>query len=370
MPMSSQPIALFTQNLEVGGAERVMLNLATALADLGHRVDLVLSSATGEFMNSVPANVRVVDLGVTSPIRAGKALRAYYRRENPRITISALNQPNVVTILAQKSSKVKAIVTIHSSLSQEAKNATSFRMRVMPLIVKSLYAKAEAIVAVSEGVAQDASQFLGIDRSKIRLIFNPIVSPESLKRATEPATHPWLVNKSCPVVVAAGRLMPPKDFPLLLNAFAKLPRSLGAKLIIFGEGDLRRELTQQISALGLNDSVSLPGFSKNVLAEIAKADLFVLSSKWEGLPSVLIEALGCGVPVVSTDCISGPREILQGGKYGPLVPVGDAEQLAKAIEKQLGPNPICAPSDAWQPFSFAAAAQQYLDLVEECLARS
>ena len=369
MPISTQPIALFTQNLEVGGAERVMLNLATALADLGHRVDLVLASAQGEFLNSVPANVRVIDLGVATPIRAGKALQAYYRKENPLITISALNQPNVVAILAQKRSKVKAIATIHTSLSQEAKNANSLRLRIMPYIVKALYAKADALVAVSEGVAQDACQFLGMDRSKIRLIFNPIVSPESLKRAAEPATHPWLTQKNGPVVVAAGRLMPPKDFALLLSAFSKLPKSLNARLIIFGEGDLRAELTQQIASLGLQESISLPGFSKNVLAEISKADLFVLSSKWEGLPSVLIEALGCGVPIVSTDCKSGPREILQGGKFGPLVPVGDADQLATAIERQLGPDPIRATSEAWEPFTFAAGAQQYLDLVEECLAR-
>jgi glycosyltransferase involved in cell wall biosynthesis len=216
-------------------------------------------------------------------------------------------------------------------------------------------------------VAQDLSTATGIPRERISTIYNPVVPPELLTRAKAPLEHPWFEPDSPPVLLGVGRLSAQKDFPTLLRAFARVRRLRPARLIILGEGKrpgYRPELLALARELGVGEDVQLPGFAENPYAYMARASVFVMSSAWEGLPSVLVEALACGCPVVSTDCPSGPREILQGGRYGRLVPVGDAEALAKAILATLD-----APPDGEMlrtrgaEFSVGASTQRYLDVL-------
>jgi glycosyltransferase involved in cell wall biosynthesis len=197
------------------------------------------------------------------------------------------------------------------------------------------YLKADCIVAVSEGVADDLVSEVGLPRSAIRVIYNPVVTPELAARAEEPLVHPWLVPGSAPVLLAAGRLSAQKDFPTLLRAFARVRAARPARLIILGEGELRAQLEAQAVALGLGEDVQFPGFVENPYAYMRRAGVFVLSSAWEGFGIVLVEAMACGAPVVSTDCPVGPAEILEGGRYGPLVPIGDDGALAHAILSAL-----------------------------------
>ena len=204
-------------------------------------------------------------------------------------------------------------------------------------MAKYTYKFSDEIVAVSEGVADDLSKVIGIERGKIEVIYNPVVSKELIQKSNEPVNHPWFLSDT-PVILSVGNLRPQKNFGLLLKSFKSLLREEDAKLIIAGEGPQREYLEKQVQNLNLDDDVELPGYVENVYSYMSCADLFTLSSNREGLPTVLIEALACGCPVVSTDCPSGPREVLKNGKYGKLVPVGDSYQLTKAMKSSLANN--------------------------------
>jgi glycosyltransferase involved in cell wall biosynthesis len=197
------------------------------------------------------------------------------------------------------------------------------------------------------------------------VIHNPVVTPELFRQVREPVDHPWFAAGMPPVVLAVGRLTWEKDFPTLIRAFAAVRRQRDARLLILGEGPERDALAALVAQLGLERDVQLPGWARNPHAFMARAGVFVLSSVSEGLPTVLIEALAAAVPVVATDCVSGPREILQDGRLGPLVPPGDPDALATAIHRQLAePRPAEA-QDGWHSFSIDVATEGYLRLLSD-----
>ncbi len=219
-------------------------------------------------------------------------------------------------------------------------------------------------MAVSRGAADDLARTLGIPRERVEVVYNPVITPAILARAKMALDHPWFAPGQPPVIIGVGRLTRQKDFPTLIRAFAEVRRQRSARLIILGEGEERAALEALIAELGVGDDVSLPGFHENAMAYMARAALFVLSSAWEGLPTVLIEALAAGTRVVSTDCPSGPREILQGGRLGALVPVGDSGALARAMTDALDRASETVPFDALTPFTRDAAVDNYLRLIE------
>jgi glycosyltransferase involved in cell wall biosynthesis len=235
----------------------------------------------------------------------------------------------------------------------------------MPHLVRRFYPWADGIVAVSKGVADNLSEMTGFPRERITVIYNPIVTPELQEQVQTSLTHPWLESNQPPVVLAAGRLRPQKDFATLIQAFALVRRKQCARLLILGEGPERPALETLIKNLGLEQDARLLGFVANPYPFMRRASLFVLSSKWEGLPGVLIEAMYCGVPLVSTNCPSGPQEILQDGKYGQLVPVGDATALARAIEMALTGGVPRPPRESWLPFELKTVVKQYLEVLGE-----
>lgn len=218
----------------------------------------------------------------------------------------------------------------------------------------------------------DLKRVLRFDFPKFRMIYNPIVDEDLFKKANEPISHPFFVDGNFPVVLAVGRLCVQKDFPTLLLAFALVRKELRCRLLILGDGEKRQELLDLAQKLGITEDLDMPGFVKNPYKYIKRASVFVLSSRWEGLPTVLAEAMACGCPVVSTDCPSGPAEILEGGKYGLLVPPGDPGKLAEAILKilrdkdlaqELREKGIVRAMD----FTVDKAVKSYVALVEECL---
>lgn len=233
----------------------------------------------------------------------------------------------------------------------------------MPRLIKRFYPWADEVVSVSRGTATDLARTAGVASDRIEVIFNPIVTPELREMAAAPLDHPWFKAGQPPVVVSVGRFSQQKDFGTLLRAFSLVLERLPARLLILGEGPERSSLEALVSELGLDGSVDLPGWIRNPYPYMRRADAFVLSSRWEGLPSVLIEALYCGVPIVSTDCPSGPDEILDGGKHGLLVPVGDTEALARGIVVALsGDVPRPTPA-SWQPYEQETVVRRYLEIL-------
>jgi len=325
-------VIVLLQNLAGGGAERVLLTLASALARTGMTVKLVLVRAEGPYLNDVPPELRPNILG---PQRTRQVLPALVRRlrlERPRWLITALTHVNLIGIAARRiaMSGTRILVTEHNRITTDQPvPGGCLARRLMPFV----YPLADEIVAVSKGVCQDLVRAAHLPSARVRVVHNPVDCRRIAKLASEVAPHPWLVDGGPPVLVGIGRLLPQKDFATLLRAFALLRSHQPGRLVILGEGPEREHLLALASELGVARDVLLPGFVANPFAWLGRASLFVLSSAWEGLPTVLIEALACGTPVVATDCPHGPREILE--DLGLLVPVGDANAMEKAMRRML-----------------------------------
>lgn len=228
-----------------------------------------------------------------------------------------------------------------------------------------VYSWADGIAPVSQGVADDLTQIAGHPLERMQIISNPVVTPELLEKANEPVNHSWFAAGEPPVILGVGRLNVQKDFPTLIRAFALIQQHLPARLMILGEGEERPQLEAMIDQLGLAKVATLPGFVSNPYAFMSKASVFVLSSAYEGLPTVLIEAMAVGTPVVSTDCPSGQRKFLEFGRYGRLVPVGDIKALAQAIIITLTSlTDIEALRQQGRSFSLEASVNSYLKLLD------
>lgn len=330
--MSSKHIAFFLSELHGGGAQRVTINLIKALSERGLKVDLVLAKAEGAYLDQIPPQTRLIDLQAATLLRSFPKLVSYLKQNEPEYLIAGLHGASLLAIWSKSFTNVrtKIAVVIHNTFSVEAKSYKSLRRRIIPSLVNYLYPKADLLIAVSQGVAQSMADALDLPTSQIKVIYNPVVTSELKQKAKASTTHPFF-STPYPVILGVGRLTLAKDFATLIRAFAKVRQKQEAKLCILGEGEDRKDLEALIKKLNLESDVSLPGFVNDPYAYMSQATLFVLSSLWEGLPTVLIEAMACGTNVVATDCPSGPREILAGGKYGKLVATQDSEALANAI---------------------------------------
>lgn len=330
----SARIAWFLPSLRGGGAETNAVRLAGGLAAEGVGVDLVIAEPGGELRSAVPPTVRVIDLMCRRVVTALPALAEHLSREQPAALLSSMSHANVVALGAKRLAGVstRVVVTEHIPPSQGWPRAPRpIIRRIVPALVRTAYRYADTVVAVSEGVKSDLCATLGLPAEEIRVIYNPVVSPQMLSRAREPVSHPWLEDTSVPLLLGVGRLKPQKDFLGLLEALALARRTRPMRLLILGEGPERPRLEARVMELGLENCVDMPGFVSNPFAYMARAALFVLSSRWEGLPTVLIEAMALGCPVVSTNCPSGPSEILEDGLHAPLVPIAEPAALASAI---------------------------------------
>jgi glycosyltransferase involved in cell wall biosynthesis len=306
----------------------------------------------------------LIDLKAPRVLLGLPALVRYLRRERPAALLSVLHA-NLVALWGKRLAGIpmRVVLAEHNTLSSVSQGMRDIRWRLYPLPARVFYPWADRIIAVSTGVADDLASMIRIPRERIQVVYNPIVTPELREKSSAPVEHPWFQKGEPPVVLAVGRLTKQKAFDVLLQAFAKATRNCTARLMILGEGEERLKLEALVKDLGLAGVVSLPGFLPNPYAFMAHAAVFVLSSRWEGLPTVMVEALAVGLPIISTDCPSGPREILSDGKFGQLVPVEDPEALAQAIEMTLGGNGLRPPKDCWAPYELEHVVDQYINVL-------
>lgn len=362
-------IALFIPNFMGGGAERVTAALANGFVVRGYQTDMVLIDKVGPYLADLHPTVRVIDLHKKTVRNSILPLARYLCSQKPDFLLSNLDYANVGALLARRLARVatRVIPIVHMTHSQAAAHNRDIHNTIVRTAIRWTYPWADAIVAVSKGAAEDMIKYSHVPRSLVRVIYNPVITPKLQSLAREPIDHPWFAEGKPPVVLAIGRLTAQKDFSTLLQAFARLSQKKNCRLLIFGEGEDRNYLEQIIRNLGLTNEIALPGFVKNPYAYLARASVFVLSSAWEGLSMVLIEALALGVPLVSTDCPSGPTEIIRGGKYGRLVPAGDAQAMGDAIQMALTePNPT-VPPEVLQPFTLDVALDKYENLITELI---
>jgi glycosyltransferase involved in cell wall biosynthesis len=356
-------ITMILPSLSGGGAERSAINLATGFVARGIQVEMLLLQAAGVLFEQLPPETNVTVYHRSRALFSLFDLRRYFRSHQPDVVITFLNQANLIALWAHRlaGSTVPIIPTVRSDIDRRIRD--SFKERVIIGLTRLVIGRAARVIGVSEGVSESIRNHLS--STNVETIYNPTVVPSMLEKAHGIAPHAWFQQADSHVVVAAGRLVSAKGYDVLIAAFARVREQLSAKLIIIGEGPLRNELEALIIDLKVEDDVALPGFVTNPYVYFSHADLFVLSSRYEGLPNALIEAMACGTPVVATDCHSGPREILVDGQYGSLVPVDDIAALAEAMVTTLTTPPDREAIQARaMDFSLDHSVEHFLGVIE------
>jgi glycosyltransferase involved in cell wall biosynthesis len=359
-------IGVFVSFSGTGGVERMVLNLCEGLVALGCRVDLLQVKAHSKHLEQLPSMVHIRKLKAEHTLTSLPALVRYLKTERPDALLAAKDRANQVAVLARKISGVptRVVVRMGTTVSAALAGKNRWRKLFWYLPMRLIYRNADAVVAVSQGVARDMARITGLPTSDIRIIRNPVITPRIFRMASEPVPLPWPTKDGEPVIVGIGRLTRQKDFPTLIRAFAAVRKKLPCRLTILGEGKDRDNLEHLTKQLSLSEKIDMPGFVENPYAYLKRAALYVLSSAWEGSPNALTEALALGVPVVATDCPSGPRETLKDGAIGRLVPVGDPDALAAAMLATLSapPDEILLKS-AVREYTAEVSSQRYLDLL-------
>ncbi|MCC5977800.1 MAG: glycosyltransferase [Salinarimonas sp.] len=350
-PSPPPHIAILVPSLRGGGAERVAVELANRLAVAGLRVDLLLVNYEGPYANELRPEVNVVDFGKDRAARCVLPLARYLREHRPATLLSFLNHVNILAIIAKKLARIdtRLIVSERNSLVRFRSGTLN---RVLRTLTAIFYPMADGIIAVSQDMKLELTRDLGIAGEKIVAIPNPVDADRISQMATQIPKHSWIRDEEIRVVLALGRLSPQKNFPVLFQAFRRVLQSRQVKLVVLGEGPMRASLEELAADLGITDHVDLVGFQSNPFGWMAGSSVFVSASAYEGFPNALVQAMACGLPIVSTDCPTGPREILEGGRWGRLVPVNDIEALATAMIEALddpAPPDVRTRLEAYRP---------------------
>lgn len=372
----SRVIAIYLDALQGYGADKVLLKIANGLANRGLHVDLVLSKLSPEGLSSIHPAIRVVHLNGSryTLVKNITALANYLKRRQPHVLFSSIHFNNITAsfALALSGIQCKLVLRQANTLQEQFKDYPAPVSRLLHSLTKLAYKRANVVVGQCQGMVPDLTDFMKVSEDKIQLIYNPTVTSDIIEKARVSVNHKWLdANRSYPVILTAGRLKPQKDFETLIKAFYKLQRQYlpDAKLIILGEGPLRSKLESLANTLGVSESIDFVGFHSNPYALMANSDVYVSSSRYEGLPNTLIEALFLGKKIVATACKGGTAEILKYGKYGKLVPVGSPDVMARGIyEMILAPNPT--QPDATDDFDHEAQVGKYYGLFLKVLGDS
>lgn len=361
----SPDLALFIPSLSGGGAERVFAVLANSFCAKGLQVDVVLVDAKGAFLSVLDKRINVVDLKKSSASASLFSLAKYLKTARPAALLSALDYANVIAIMAWRlaGKPCRIFLSEHSTPSMLIKQNGPFVRVLLPQLMKYFYPYANQIVAVSDGVAADLSTFIQLPVSRIKTIYNPIDLQQVRQASLAELSDPWFAQGAAPVFLAVGRLSAEKNFSMLIRAFEACRQYYNSRLLILGEGPARPELEQQIAASKFSDDIRLAGFCSNPYVYMRRAAALVLSSNTEGLPTVLMEALACNTQIIATDCPHGPKEILQQGHFGTLVPVGDMQALAIAMGNFLQQPSQFSVEKRAEAFSIESAQAQYFEMI-------
>jgi glycosyltransferase involved in cell wall biosynthesis len=373
MASSARPLALLFATSGRSGVDRVVSNLVRQWAGNGEDFDVLRIQGHGPRLDELPVNFTDVRLPCRHRDTVLPGLVRYLRRERPLTLLTAGHKLNRAALIARSLSRVDCCVVIRMGMSLSAKEAELSRWRSRRLFasMRRWYPRADAVITPSAGVAGELEHYAGLSPERLYAIPNPIVDDRLQQWAHQPVDEAWFRRSDRPVILGVGALEPRKDFPTLLRAFAQV-RGQGyePRLVILGEGPQRGELAGLAEQLGVADYFWLPGYVSNPYPYMAAAAVFALSSRREGSGAVLVEALACGTPVVSTDCPHGPRETLQHGRVAPLVPVGDPERLADALATLLSHRPDAgALRQAASVFDARRAAERYLEAISPRLSQ-
>jgi glycosyltransferase involved in cell wall biosynthesis len=368
-------IGLFFSGLAGGGTQRRMLLLARGLIERGHAVTIVVASAEGAFRSALPAAARLVELGgggrrlplisrhrgLWVPLGC-PALSRFLRTASLDVLVASSTPANLVAAVARARAApaLPLVLVLNLPPSAVARGVGPLAQPLLAVLRRAC-AGADGLVAISAGVALDAAAALDLDPARIAVVANPVDAGRIARLARARPAHPWLEPGAPPVLLAVGKLQPQKDHATLLRAFALLRTKRPARLVILGEGPLRGRLERLARELGIARDVAFLGFVVDPFGWMAHAAVVVSSSRFEGLSNVLIEALAAGATIVATDCPHGPAEVLGGGAFGRLVPVGDAALLAAAMAAALD-DPADPPVQRARARRFAidAAVEGYL----------
>nr|WP_294566103.1 glycosyltransferase [uncultured Rhodopila sp.] len=360
-------VAIYLHDLSGGGVERQSLIIAEEFRRHGVDVTLVVHQLRGELLDQVPAGLRVIDLASSRTLQDVPRLAGFLRREEPDILVSNVDLNNVAALLAKgvAFSSTKIVICQHNPMSAGYLRSENWLYRYVGLSYKLLGPLIDRAVAVSSGVAEELIDLASVPRDRVFTINNPVVGPDFQERCDEDIGHPWFNQPNRPVFVTAGRMVAQKDHEAMLHALAIHRRTMDSRLIILGTGPLRDHLGSVAERLGLTDAVDFAGFHPNTLPFFRQADAFLLSSRAEGFGNVVVEAMGCGTPVISTRCEHGPKEILEHGRYGVLVEPRNPEALAVAMNgvatmRERFPAELLR--QRANEFSYAACASRYMAL--------
>jgi glycosyltransferase involved in cell wall biosynthesis len=360
---SDSRIAFFFSTSGHSGVDRAVRNLLQAIVRRGYPIDLLHVRNHGPSTENLPADVRVIDLGVRHTDMTLPALVRYLRRERPTVMLSDKDRVNRMAVLGRwfAGTDNRLVLSSGTTISIDLSHRSAWERWLQHQSMSRLYPLADKIITTCEGAADDLAAFAGLKRDTIEVVPSPVV-PAALFTETQPIPdHPWFSREAPPVILGVGELGMRKDFATLIRAFALLKHSRECRLLILGRGRQREELLRLAGELGVAEDVDLPGFVSNPYAFMAHAALFAFTSLWEGLGFVIIEALAVGTPVVAMDCPSGPREILQAGRYGKLVALGDTPALAEAMASTLDdPPPRDLLREAAMPYEIERSASAYL----------
>ena len=358
-------IAFFAPNLTGGGAERVVSILAAQFAEAGYQVDLILAEAIGPYLANLPSSVHVIDLQCKRVLFTLPRLIKYLYTEKPAVLFSSQMHSSTVALWAAKLSGAKTRVyirqpTMLKPFYGKQSLISKLRQKIFLLSAKS----AEKVIVTSKAMADEFHALSNVAKDKIQVVYNPVPIDAIKGKSLEPIEHPWLKTSEPPVILAVGRLVEVKDFKTLIKAFSIVQKKIPARLLILGEGLLRNELEEQIELLGITEHVLMPGFVSNPYQYMRHAKVFVLSSLWEGFPNGMIEAMACDARIVATECEGGTIEILGGGQWGELVPVGNEHAMAQAILKTLSSEFAPNAPERVEIFSIDNIFKQYLKLFQ------
>ena len=360
---SHRDISLYVQTLQGGGAEKMVVLVANALAERGYKVDLVVANMNGPYVNLVSKKVVTIELGTRGTAYSALALWKYLRKAKPPVLFSTMTNANITALLARIFFKHELwlVISERSITSNKILGKASLKKFLTGFLMKKLYPNADSIVAISKGVENDLIENFNIPAAKIRVIYNMIEETTIEGHSSELYKQIFCEEKNSPLFIAVGRLVDVKNYPLLIEAFAKIRIRCKCKLLILGDGPEKEKIEELVNKAGLSDDVVLLGFVDNPRQYMQIADVLVLTSKWEGFGNVIIEAMSVGIQVVATNCESGPGEILENGKWGRLVPLDDSEALALAMESSMKDKNPPAVKDRARMFSHEVIIEDYIE---------